>query len=108
MASLVGDPAATKLRSQIAQFTRTSGIAVSPAARQVIAVVLDAMRRDPHPNWSQADRAKVMALRSQILGDLPTILAQIAKAEHAAAQLSSFDVLHWLADNFTSWCPVDK
>jgi hypothetical protein len=97
-------------REQIAtaslQFKNQTAVEVTPAAQDLIRVVLSSVEDDPHPRWmaSAGDRAAIV---KRLLADLPDYLGRIVTAEETKT-LTTFHVLHWLAVNLDRICPIEK
>ncbi len=96
-----------EVNAACADFYKRTGIEVTDSARNLIALLLSAVEKDPHPFW-KADEEDLSSGAQQLLGELPLSLLRAARHTRAEGQLTTYQLMHWLSRNFDFLCPFEK
>jgi len=98
-----------KFNAQLDEFVTTSRIDISDQARALLHLCIDAIESDPHPAWlgdqDFSQFSDEMSLR------LPSFLYEIWHNRRLYSNyntITTYEVLHWLGDNLTKICPIQK
>jgi hypothetical protein len=101
---------------EISAAAQEARVRLTPQARALTKVVLEAITEDPHRGWltrtggQEYPSAEVLLAQQQALvRDLPNLFTQIKEERTVVdGNVSTFDVLHWLSRNLDNYCPFDK
>jgi hypothetical protein len=93
------------LAKALAQLNANRNITVSARGRQLITLLLRAIKEDPLPTWGPAFSDQ---LHNRLAGSesLKTTFATVSILDDGMTQLGTFHLLRWVADNLYSFCPV--
>jgi hypothetical protein len=69
---------------------------------------LDAMRRDPSPQWAGDYERSVNSIYEDLSGVLGPYLTQLAESEADYEKVTYFQTLHWLTGRLNVICPIRK
>ena len=94
----------TRIQRYIDSFEQETKIPVSPLARHLIIISLDAIERDPNPRWG-VDTAELESYADEIAREVPALLRSVVEHSDAEGGITYFNVLHFLSRNLKSICP---
>lgn len=95
---------AIRIEHYIDSFEQDRGLRVSTLARHLIVLSLDAIEREPNPNWD-AQAETLESYTDSLTRDVPRLLSAIAEVSHIEKEITYFNVLHFLSRNLKSICP---
>jgi len=90
----------------VRSFSERTGRNVTPTAQQFITILRRSIQEDPHPTWGgwQQD----LQNRYSDPGVFSDILVRVTIDENVMAEVTTFDLLHWISDHMADVCPVPK
>jgi hypothetical protein len=97
---------ARRVRLEITDLRRATGLGVSANAEQLIRYIISGIVGDPHPQW-RATAAQLRGYSQAFLNDLQQTLARVAHDEEVTV-ITTFGLLHWLSQRLDTICPIQK
>jgi len=98
-----------EVNTHLEQFTSNSGVRLTNKARDLLLLCLDAIESDPNPSWEA--NSNLPQLTNEMTVRLPSFLFEIwhdRPKNRFYDEMTTFEVLHWLGENLTKICPIQK
>jgi hypothetical protein len=92
------------------QFTKETGVIVTPTTRELAAEIISAIEEDPYPQW-KVERSQLRGYAQKYISESQGFLRDIQKKQTRGNKITAFDLLHWLARDkgLESWlCLIPK
>ncbi|MBN8586058.1 MAG: hypothetical protein J0M37_13285 [Ignavibacteria bacterium] len=81
-------------------------VEITTGARVIMMNLLEAIINDPSNQWSDSKREREIVLNDK-LGSLHKDLETMINI-YEYKKVTTFDLIHWLADNLNNICPIKK
>jgi len=95
-----------EVQQHCSTFQSNTTVEVSNQAQELIALLVTSIVSDPHPRWRMQQAPQ--QTQSDYLAALQFNLARLVADESISSKITTFHLIHWIADTLASLCTIKK